>query len=272
MLFFTRRLSGIACLFAVAGLYALLAMAVLAYFPARGTASLAWPASGLALAVLLVCGKRQAPGIYLGAWLASVLAGASFLAAAAVAAGDTLAALCAAWLLGRGRGFDPALRTPRDGSKLLVLAAGLGMLPSAVIGTAVLGGSAALEPAAYLAAGMRWYGADVLGVVLLAPLLLVWRQVPRDWLAPGRLLEAGLLLGAFSLVGYAAFFRGTQGGLDSVGLVYGLLLLAAAIAMRLGRHGAVLASGMAALQALWGAHQGLGLFAGDLAGASGSHY
>jgi PAS domain S-box-containing protein len=269
VLFFTRRLGGIACWFAVAGLYALLALAVLAYFPARGAASVAWPASGLALAVLLVCGKRHAPGVALGAWLASVLAGVPASAALAVAAGDSLAVLFGVWLVGRGAGFDPALRAPRDGCKLLLLAGVLGMLPGAAIGTAALDWAGVLAPGAYFGALAHWYGGDVLGVALLTPLLLVWRQAPRDWLEPGRRLEALLLLGLFALAGYAVFFHGAG---DGLGLAYGLFLLAAAVAMRLGRHGAVLASATVALQALWGARLGLGIFAGDLAGTAGGHY
>src|SRR5665811_1699635 len=46
---------------------------------------------------------------------------------------------------------------------------------------------------------------DVLGIVLIAPLILVWRQLPVDWLKSKRLPEAVLLFVLVFLAGQIIF-------------------------------------------------------------------
>ena len=62
-------------------------------------AAFIWPPTGIALAAVYVRGHRVAPAIALAAFLVNVQTGAHPLAALAIAAGNTLEALCAVWLL-----------------------------------------------------------------------------------------------------------------------------------------------------------------------------
>src|SRR5678815_3758825 len=64
-----------------------------------GFATLVWPASGIALASLLLGGFRLWPAIAIGAFTANYLTGAPPLAAIGIAAGNTAEALIGAYLL-----------------------------------------------------------------------------------------------------------------------------------------------------------------------------
>ena len=81
------------CLLGVAALYVLLGRIMLMYLSSNGVVSIVWPSSGLALAVVLLGGKRYAPSVILGALLVNAMAGLSVGVAAAIAVGNTLEAL-----------------------------------------------------------------------------------------------------------------------------------------------------------------------------------
>jgi integral membrane sensor domain MASE1 len=74
-----------------------------------GFAALVWPPSGIALATLLLFGKRLWPAITLGAFVVNVTTGAPVLVACGIAAGNTLDAVVGAYLLLRVYRFDPSL-------------------------------------------------------------------------------------------------------------------------------------------------------------------
>ena len=61
--------------------------------------SLVWPPTGLALAAMLLLGRRAWPGVAVGAFLANAATPVPLAAAAAIAAGNTLEAVLAATLL-----------------------------------------------------------------------------------------------------------------------------------------------------------------------------
>ena len=82
----------------------------LAFAIPPGNATAVWPASGIALAAVLLLGMRVWPGVWLGALLAnSLLTAVSPATAAAIATGNTCEALLAAWLCRR---LLPQAETP----------------------------------------------------------------------------------------------------------------------------------------------------------------
>lgn len=89
----------------VALAYLLLARVVHSYFTTT-LASVLWPSSGLALAAVLLGGRRYAWGVFLGAFLTHVIADATLWTALMIAFGNTLEALAGAWLLNRNGKFD----------------------------------------------------------------------------------------------------------------------------------------------------------------------
>ncbi|MGW2770939.1 MASE1 domain-containing protein, partial [Streptomyces sp. NPDC001275] len=96
-----------------------------------------WPASGIALASLLLLGPRIWPGIALGVFLIYITLPTSIPAILVIMAGDTLAALCSYALLRRA-GFRTQMNRLRDALALVFLGAFTGMLISATVGTSTL--------------------------------------------------------------------------------------------------------------------------------------
>src|SRR5688572_16832023 len=84
--------------------------------------TLVWPATGVALAALVLFGREVWPGIAIGAFAANVVVNEPVLTAAGVAAGNTLEAVLAAWILTR-LGVAPSLHRLRDVIILLLGAA-----------------------------------------------------------------------------------------------------------------------------------------------------
>src|SRR5262245_39269580 len=92
-----------------------------------------WPPTGIALAALVLWGRRLWPGVLLGAFLANVTTDVPVYTAAGIAVGNTLEAVVGAWLLDRV-GFRPTLDRLRDIFALVLLAAIVSTAISATIG------------------------------------------------------------------------------------------------------------------------------------------
>src|SRR5919108_2803353 len=71
----------------------------LAFFQA--SASPVWPPAGIALAALLVLGYRLWPAIFIGAFFVNLTTAGNVATSFCIATGNTLEALCGAWLINR---------------------------------------------------------------------------------------------------------------------------------------------------------------------------
>ncbi len=182
-----------------------------------------WPATGIALTCLVLLGLRVWPGIALGTFLVIATIGPLTVASVAIAAGNTLAPVCAAVLLARA-GFRPAVDRLRDGVALVFLGALAGMLISATVGATalVLGGS--LPADHFWGTWAVWWTGDAMGVLVITPLLLAARTLrrPRD-VPPYRWAEPVVLLAAVAGV----TLLGTRSTLHLLFLVFPLLMWAA---------------------------------------------
>ena len=240
--------------------YFLLGKWGLEYASLKPIVSLVWPASGLALAVILLKGAGVWPGIALGAFLVNLDSGIGPVPAAVIATGNTLEALLAWYVLKHLCGFDAALARTRDVLALL-LAASLGAVMAAAFGS--LAYSTTLHrPAAD--ALMAWWMGDMTGILLLTPLLLIWfGPLPR--LPLQRWPELLLALGTALWVGKLVFFDPSRSGNAAYPAALVLLPIAAWMALRFGRHGATaLTLGIAGF-GLVGTHLGSGLFVANSA-------
>ena len=68
------------------------------------SASPVWPPAGIALAALLVLGFRVWPAIFVGAFLVNLTTVGNVLSSLGIASGNTLEALCGAWLVNQFAG------------------------------------------------------------------------------------------------------------------------------------------------------------------------
>ncbi|MDP2809482.1 MAG: PAS domain S-box protein [Rhodocyclaceae bacterium] len=256
------RAADVPKLIGLAAVYALLASVVLHLFAENGIVSVVWPSSGLAVAALLLGGRKYAPAIWLGAWVVNLLAGAAPLAAAVIALGNTLEALTAVWLLRRGPGFDPALRSLRDLLRLVFLGAFAAAVVSALIGATTLLVAGNIDAAAWPINLARWWMGDAFGIVLITPLILVWRH-PPDWRQRGRLPEAIWLIILTLVLGQILFLDWFKDVLGPIAKIYWMFLLVTLVAVRLGAHGVLALLLLLSVQALWGVSLNIGYFGKD---------
>lgn len=167
----------------------------LALDPVGGFATLVWPPSGIALAALLRGGNQLWPAVAAGAAIANLTSGAPWPVAMGIALGNTLEALLGARLLCALGGAPGPLVRVRHALALLGAA-----LTSPLVGASlgVLSLSAghvfpvARSPSVYQA----WWLGDVLGILVVAPVLLNARALPALTTAVrARALEALALVG-----------------------------------------------------------------------------
>jgi signal transduction histidine kinase len=166
--------------------------------------SIIWPATGLALALLVLRGRRLWPGIFLGAFAANVLNDTSALASAGIATGNALEAVIGATLLQRV-GFQPAMRRLHDVASLFLLAACVSTISSATVGVASMCLTGTAPWSAFPSLWSTWWIGDAIGDLVTAPFLFVWANQTRKRWRLQRLPEAALLLCSMLLLSLAVF-------------------------------------------------------------------
>jgi PAS domain S-box-containing protein len=169
------------------------AMLGLHYASIGQSISLVWPPTGIAIAAVTMLGLPYWPAIALGAFLANAMTPVSLGTAAAIAAGNTLEALVAAYLIRRTAGPRPQLDEIRHLKSFLLMAVPLGALCSALIGSLSLWFSGSLSTADLPVALLIWWTGDLLGGLVVAPLLLAWVRSPDSPHLHRRLAEIVLL-------------------------------------------------------------------------------
>ena len=138
-----------------------------------------WPASGIALGALLLWGYSVWPGIAAGAFLLASLSPLPHRAAAVYAAGTTLAALLAAFLLRRIAKFDHSLSHLRDALGLVVLGAFGSSVVSASIGVSALYAAHIRGWSGFGSAWLIYWLGDSTGVLLITPVMLTFPDLLR---------------------------------------------------------------------------------------------
>jgi len=230
-------------------------------------ASLVWPASGIALAALLMHGRALWPAVFIGAWIANVSAGASLLAACAIALGNTLEAVIGVTALQKTRWlgverFEHTLSRLRDVWKFTLIAAVSSTTVAATLGVASLWWDGAVTTRTLWFTWRAWWVGDALGILVVAPLILVWTARPSFPLSTRRWAEAGCLFVALVLVNLAIFLGlvpvDRAGLFQQAYLVFPFLMWAAT---RFHQHGAASAAFISSIVAISATALGRGPFA-----------
>jgi len=213
----------------LAGVYFATAKAGLSLSPVSGFATLVWPPTGIALTALFLFGWRLWPGIFLGAFLVNLMTGAPALVAMGIGAGNTLEPLVGAYLLKRFD-FQSKLSRVQDVVLLVTYAALISTLISATIGTSSLLFGGTITLAAYPKTWIAWWIGDMLGDLIVAPLLMVWLQSHHWRLHLKKLTEAFVLSGLFLALGTIIFgdiFTNASGLHSAPYLLFAILIWAA---------------------------------------------
>ena len=248
---------------ALAVVYVVAARLGLALDAVAGFATLVWPPTGISLAALLLFGYRLWPGIFVGAMVANILTGAPVAVALGIAAGNTAEALLGTFLLRRIPNFHPALDRLRDVLGLIVLAGVLSTAVSATLGVTSLYLGHIVSTAQMQETWRAWWVGDLMGDLLVAPVILIWACAPR---ARFRLRwpEGIGLAAAVVVVSLYTFFNRapiTALGPDPFRQTYMLFPVLIWAALRFGQRGAMTAAVAVSVIAVWGTALGYGPFA-----------
>jgi len=170
-----------------------------------------WPPSGISIAAILLLGYRVWPGIFLGAFAVNITTAGSVATCLGIASGNTLEAVTGAWLVnGFANGCD-AFQKPRDIVKFAVLGGGLSTTAAASIGVVSLAATGYADWADYWQTWLTWWLGDGIGVILVAPPVILWASERRVHWRSHKAVEAFLLLLSLLLVSTVVFGRWSQG-------------------------------------------------------------
>jgi diguanylate cyclase (GGDEF)-like protein len=221
------------------------------------SASPVWPATGIALGALLVWGTRAWPAVWAAAFAANLTTAGSFATSVGIATGNTLEAVTGAFLVNRFAGGRDAMDRSWNTFKFAVLAAGVSTTVSATIGVASLLAGGFVRPGTEGAVWTTWWLGDVVGALMVAPLVLLWSAEWRlRWSAP-QAAEAALILVAVVATGLLMF----GGWTPPYPVTFLCLPVLLWPAFRLGTREAATAAAILAAIAVAGTLRGFGSFA-----------
>ncbi|HUR42345.1 MAG TPA: CHASE domain-containing protein [Verrucomicrobiae bacterium] len=155
-----------------------------------GYATAVWPASGIALAAILLAGPRVAMGIVVGSVLLNAPTalsasgmGMALPLALTIGVGAAAQALLGAWLITRFVGTPRLLQQETAVVRMLMLGGPVAcaLNPCVGVGSLWLAGKVTAD-SAWLNLWTWWVG-DSIGVMVFTPLVLVWAARPyRTWI------------------------------------------------------------------------------------------
>src|SRR5438876_9116634 len=228
----------------------------------HASASPVWPPAGIALAALLVLGYRAWPAIFIGAFLVNVTTAGNVATSLAVASGNTLEAVCGAWLVNRFAGGTTVFDRPQGVVKFALAA-----VVSTVIGPAfgvtslALGGFA--DWANFAAIWMTWWLGDTTGDLLIAPLIILW-SIPskRRW-NRREAVEVGILLLLLFVLSEAVFCGWLTISARNYPIAFISLPIVIWTAFRFTQRETATGIFILSAIAIWGTMHGFGPFVGE---------
>lgn len=226
-----------------------------------GNVSPFWPASGVALASVLLWGQKIWPGIAAAAFLVNFWSPIPAEAALGIAVGNTSGALLGGFLLRRIIRSDFSLARLRDVLSLVTLGAFASPIAAATIGTTTLFLTHVRAWSGFGTALWVWWFGDAMGVLIAAPLFLTIRQL-RAILRDFHTAEAFCLFtGAAGTA--LVIFTGVLGQpvRDDV-LAFAVFPFVIWAAIRFRLVGAAFVCVLIAIIAAWGTAHGKGPFVG----------
>jgi signal transduction histidine kinase len=162
---------------AIAFIYFWLAKLGLTLASINASASPVWPATGFALAILLLRGYRVWPAIFVGAFLANVSSTGSIYTSAVIATGNSLEGIVGAFLINRWSDDVRTFTTPAGIVKFaLISSAATAISPAIGVSSLSFGGYA--EWAGFGPIFISWWLGDLAGALVVAPVLVLWANDP----------------------------------------------------------------------------------------------
>jgi signal transduction histidine kinase len=170
----------------------------------HASASPVWPAAGIALGALLVLGYRGWPAIFIGAFFVNLTTAGNVATSLAIASGNTLEALCGAWLVNRFAGGTTVFDRPQ-GVFRFALAAAVSTIIGPAFGVTSLALGSFADWANYGAIWLTWWLGDATGDLLIAPLIILWSMASKWRWNRREAVEVGILLLLLFVLSEAVF-------------------------------------------------------------------
>jgi len=242
------------CLVVAAAYVAAAHAGFVAAFPAQQITAV-WPATGLALAALVLGGSRLWPGVLIGAFVAHAASDAGVGTAAVIAVGSTVEAAVGAGFIARVDGFRPSLERTRDVLTVVCLVAFVSTVIGATVGVAALWSEGIVTTDRAATAWLVWWLGGAWADLLVAPVLLVFGALigARDratWSTVGKSVAAAGLLALLGML----VFRSQDP------IAYVLFPVVFAIAFQLRQPGTTLGALALVGAAVWQTRHGNGPF------------
>lgn len=220
-----------------------------------------WLPSGLSLAAILLLGYELWPGVFLGAFAVSCVSlydpasvDRSLLVAAGTASGSTLEALTGGWLVKRFASGASFLERAENVFRFCYLGAFLSAAVACICGISIMLAAGIIQMSELRQASLTWWTGDMVGILVLTPLIVAWICEPRQTWDFLRVLEALLLAGLILGIGLLAF-----GSLE-FRVEYMLIPCVVWAAFRFDQKGATLAIAVIFCITLYGTLSGYGSF------------
>ena len=244
---------------ALAVIYHLAARLGLSMAYVQANTSPVWPPTGISIAALLLFGTHLWPGVSLGVLLGSLLTGAPLNLALGMMVGNTLEAWVIASVLLRLADFQPDINRVQDVIRLLS-AAFFGTMISASLGalTLMITGLGSWE--FFQTIWITWWIGDLLGALVVAPVLLVWISSAPLITIRRAYLEGALQLSLLGFVTWYVFSNQPPVGILHQALLYVIFPFMIWGALRFGQRGASTAILLVSGIAIWGTANGGGPF------------
>ena len=250
-----RFLKTIASCVAVALAYFVAARLGLSFAFGAKQVTAVWPPSGIALAAVIMLGLRVWPGVLAGAFFANILASEPAAVATGIAIGNTLEAVVGAWMLRRFAGFDPGFARQKDVLALMLFSAEISTAVAATGGVLSLCLGGVQSWANFPNLWLLWWLGDASGIIIVAPLLMIWigKPVTMPFRPHQTLAEGFLLLFALSAACLVAL---------SFSIIPGIVVFPFVVwsALRFGQYGTTLVTLVAGAIFMIGTAHGEGVF------------
>ena len=200
----------------IAACYFGLANIALLFPAANPAATPLWPPTGVALCLVLLCGYRVWPAIFVGASSAAAfsvygMTMASLPEAVSIGVATAAAAAAGGWLINRWAYGRKAFDTPSDVAKCMAIIAVVAMISSAIAmaGTRLATGVASGHAPADLIAGsvvpwITWWLADAAGTAIVTPAILLWANTPLHHVSKTGIVETAAVIVVAAAIGAIA--------------------------------------------------------------------
>ena len=168
------------------------------------SATAVWPATGFAIAAILLWGNRVAPAIFIGAFLINQITAGSIFTSLAIAGGNTLEAVVAGYLVRHWAEGEQVFDTPTGVTKFALISLAATTV-SATIGVSSLTLAGYAEVSSFFSVWLTWWLGDLAGALVVAPVVVLWAKSEPSSLMTPQITRTGLTYLAAIAVGVIAF-------------------------------------------------------------------